>query len=105
MPQVVDKSGGQTKGVVYWGSGEPKEADKEALAGASVSLTSFEQFLALGRSQPSEPTPAGPHDTCTIMYTRCGGPTPRLRVQCEPLGVRHGQEIITMACDLMHCKP
>ena len=69
--QVVDSLGGQARVVVYWGSGEPKDADKDALKAASVALTSFENFLALGRAQPSEPAPAGPSDTCTIMYTRC----------------------------------
>lgn len=64
--------------MVYWGSGEPKEADKETLKAASVALTSFEEFLALGRKQPADPAPAGPDETCTIMYTRCGGPTPEL---------------------------
>lgn len=77
MSQVVDRVGGQTRAVVYWGSGEPKNADKETLKAASVDLISFEQFLALGRAQPAEPTPPGPDETCTIMYTRCASLAPK----------------------------
>lgn len=77
--------GDQTRAIIYWGSGEPKEADKETLRAASVELTSFEDFLALGRERASEPAPAGPDDTCTIMYTRSGGLAPTCCLLCAPL--------------------
>ena len=60
----------KTKGVVYWGSGEPKPADVTALKKAGVPLYSFDQFVELGTNKPADPVAPKAEDTCTIMYTR-----------------------------------
>ena len=68
--QVISEIKQKTKGVVYWGSGEPKPDDAEALKKAKVPLYSWDQFVELGTSKPADPVPPKEMDTCTIMYTR-----------------------------------
>lgn len=70
--QVLPKLKQKTKAVVYWGSGEPSEADRKALKSAKVPLHSFPDFEKLGRDKPKDPIPPSPQDPCTIMYTRWG---------------------------------
>ena len=81
----------KTKGVVYWGSGEPKPDDAEALKKAKVPLYSWDQFVELGTSKPADPVPPKETDTCTIMYTRYGAPSPMLCIDAQ-ITAAHGLE-------------
>ena len=80
--QVVDSIDLKTKAVVYWGAGEPKDADKSTLRKAKVPLYSFQEFLDLGASKPADPVPPKPDDNCTIMYTRCARAATRCMSGC-----------------------
>ncbi len=81
--QVINEIKQKTKGVVYWGSGEPKPDDAEALKKAKVPLYSWDQFVKLGTSKPADPIPPKETDTCTIMYTRYVALSPMLRMDAQ----------------------
>jgi long-chain acyl-CoA synthetase len=55
------------KNVVYWGAGDA--AATEVAKKLGMGVYSWDEFIALGRSNPSEPCPPKAEDLCTIMYT------------------------------------